>query len=137
MLFHNDLENTTEALPQILTALRDEGYEFVPVSELIFPEDYCIDSDGTQKAIVQSSLPTEGELAEALALHSDELSAMGISPEQAAQAVSALSDGGALPDGLPDEVSEVIAQISRELSPTETVPTTEAPDTAPQTPSGK
>lgn len=113
VLFHNDLENTTEALPQILSELSAQGYEFVPVSELIFPEEYYIDADGTQKAIVQSSLPTEQEITEALAQYSDELSAAGISEEQAAQAVSALAKGGedALPAGLPDEAREVIAGV--------------------------
>lgn len=113
VLFHNDLANTTEALPQILTELKSQGYEFVPVSELIFTEEYYIDADGTQKAIVQSSLPTEEELTEALALYSDELSAAGISEEQAAQAVSALSKGGAdaLPAELPDEAREVLASV--------------------------
>ena len=113
VLFHNDLENTTEALPQILTELKSQGYEFVPVSELIFPDEYYIDADGTQKAIVQSSLPTGEELTEALALYSDELSAAGISEEQAAQAVSALSKGGAeaLPAELPEEAREVIANV--------------------------
>ena len=113
VLFHNDLENTTEALPQILTELKSQGYEFVPVSELIFPDEYYIDADGTQKAVVQSSLPTGEELTEALALYSDELSAAGISEEQAAQAVSALSKGGAeaLPAELPEEAREVIANV--------------------------
>lgn len=113
VLFHNDLENTTEALPQILTELKSQGYEFVPVSELIFPDEYYIDADGTQKAVVQSSLPTEEELTEALALYSDELSAAGISEEQAAQAVSALSKGGeeALPAEIPEEAREVIASV--------------------------
>ena len=46
LLFHNDLENTTEALPDILTQLRDKGYEFVTVSNLIFWEDYTIDPNG-------------------------------------------------------------------------------------------
>lgn len=38
VLFHNDLENTTEAIPQILEQLSQKGYEFVPVSELIYTE---------------------------------------------------------------------------------------------------
>lgn len=35
LLFHNDLENTTEALPEILSDLRSQGYTFVTVKKLI------------------------------------------------------------------------------------------------------
>ena len=48
LLFHNDLENTTLALPEILTELLQQGYEFVAVEDMIYYEDYYIDSDGKQ-----------------------------------------------------------------------------------------
>ena len=48
LLFHNDLENTTEALPQILTELLQSGFEFVTVEDMIYYEDYYIDSTGKQ-----------------------------------------------------------------------------------------
>lgn len=48
LLFHNDLANTTEALPQLLTDLKQKGFSFVPVSELIYTKDYHIDSTGKQ-----------------------------------------------------------------------------------------
>lgn len=48
LLFHNDLENTTEALPQILTELLQKGFEFVAVEDMIYTEDYYIDNTGRQ-----------------------------------------------------------------------------------------
>lgn len=33
MLFHSGAKNTPEALPQIIQAIKDQGYSFVPVSE--------------------------------------------------------------------------------------------------------
>ncbi len=48
LLFHNDLENTTEALPEILTELLQQGFEFVAVEDMIYLEDYYIDSNGKQ-----------------------------------------------------------------------------------------
>ena len=48
LLFHNDLENTTEALPQILTELLQKGMEFVKVEDMIYFEDYYIDNAGKQ-----------------------------------------------------------------------------------------
>lgn len=48
LLFHNDLENTTEALPQILTELLQKGFEFVAVEDMIYTEDYYIDNTGKQ-----------------------------------------------------------------------------------------
>ncbi len=48
LLFHNDLENTTEALPEILTELLQCGFEFAAVEDMIYYEDYYIDNTGKQ-----------------------------------------------------------------------------------------
>ncbi len=48
ILFHNDAEHTPEALPTILKCLKDEGYEFVFINDLIYKENYEIKHDGTQ-----------------------------------------------------------------------------------------
>lgn len=48
VLFHNGAENTPEALPLILEKLQSDGYEIVPVSELILTENYTIDGTGKQ-----------------------------------------------------------------------------------------
>lgn len=48
LLFHNDLENTTRALPKVLEKLTAEGFELVTVSELIYEDNYKINTDGQQ-----------------------------------------------------------------------------------------
>ena len=48
VLFHNDADNTPAALPTILKCLKDEGYEFVFISDLIYKDNYEIIHDGTQ-----------------------------------------------------------------------------------------
>lgn len=48
LLFHNDLANTTQALPDLLTALTKKGYTFEKVSDLIYHDDYYLDSTGKQ-----------------------------------------------------------------------------------------
>ncbi len=48
VLFHNDADYTPEALPTILKCLKDEGYEFVFIEDLILKENYEIKHDGTQ-----------------------------------------------------------------------------------------
>ena len=48
ILFHNDIKNTPDALDRILTDLEKKGYSFVTVSELIYDDDYKIDSAGKQ-----------------------------------------------------------------------------------------
>ncbi len=48
LLFHNDLENTTKALPEIIKKLKSDGFELVSVSELIYEKNYEIKPDGTQ-----------------------------------------------------------------------------------------
>ncbi len=48
VLFHNDADHTPEALPTILKTLKDEGYEFVFIEDLILKENYQIDHSGKQ-----------------------------------------------------------------------------------------
>lgn len=50
ILCHNNGLHTAEALPIILDTLKNKGYEFVPVGELIYKENYTIDANGRQHA---------------------------------------------------------------------------------------
>ena len=49
VLFHNAAEHTPEALAGIIESLQAEGYEFVPISELLLEGETVIYPDGTQK----------------------------------------------------------------------------------------
>lgn len=46
VLFHNAALHTPEALPTIIETLLQEGYTFVPISEIILPQPYTIDHTG-------------------------------------------------------------------------------------------
>ena len=52
VLFHNAAKHTPEALPTILESLLQQGYTFVPISQLILPgecgTDYTLDHTGRQ-----------------------------------------------------------------------------------------
>jgi len=48
VLFHNAALNTPESLPIIIEALIQDGYQFVPISELIYECEYRIDHTGKQ-----------------------------------------------------------------------------------------
>ena len=52
VLFHNAALHTPEALPSILEYLLQEGYDIVPINQLILPgtcgTDYTIDHTGRQ-----------------------------------------------------------------------------------------
>lgn len=49
ILFHNDTKHTAEVLPEVITHLQGEGYQLVPVSDLLIKGDWYIDSNGIQK----------------------------------------------------------------------------------------
>ncbi|MBQ7875244.1 MAG: polysaccharide deacetylase family protein [Oscillospiraceae bacterium] len=51
ILFHSGKANTLEALPRILEILKNSGYQFVGVSELIYTENYTIDHTGRQHSL--------------------------------------------------------------------------------------
>ena len=48
VLFHNAAKHTPEALPGILECLLQEGYTFVPISQIILEGNYTIDHTGRQ-----------------------------------------------------------------------------------------
>ena len=43
VLFHNAALHTPEALPGIIETLLQQGYTFVPISEIILPGEYGVD----------------------------------------------------------------------------------------------
>ena len=49
ILCHNNGLHTAEALPLIFSTLQNKGYEFLPIGELIYRENYTIDSSGRQR----------------------------------------------------------------------------------------
>lgn len=57
LLFHNDLKNTEEALPELLTRLKQKGFSSVKVSDLVYYDSYHIDSKGMQIYDVTALLP--------------------------------------------------------------------------------
>ncbi|WP_066504433.1 polysaccharide deacetylase family sporulation protein PdaB [Abyssisolibacter fermentans] len=48
VLFHNNSKYVSEFLPLVIQKLQEQGYEIVPVSELIHKGDFRIDSTGKQ-----------------------------------------------------------------------------------------
>jgi peptidoglycan/xylan/chitin deacetylase (PgdA/CDA1 family) len=43
VLFHNNGKHTAEALEPIINELKRQGYEIVPISQLLIKGDYYID----------------------------------------------------------------------------------------------
>lgn len=115
LLFHNDLENTTAALPEILSELRSQGYSFVTVSELIYRDNYTIDSTGRQIPVSPGAIDfSEENIQQVMAQYSDVIAAAGITDQQLALAVSAIRNGNidALPAELQPLAMEVLARLS-------------------------
>ena len=48
ILMHNDTEYTAKGLQEIINCINEEGYEIVPLSELIYFEGYTINHEGRQ-----------------------------------------------------------------------------------------
>lgn len=115
LLFHNDLENTTEALPEILSELKAQGYKFVTVSDLILKDNYTIDSNGTQKPSADAAVKiTDEMLDEVMTKYADVIAALGLSEKQIAEAREALKSGNisSLPKELQPFAQEVMASVS-------------------------
>lgn len=48
VLFHNNAKYILDALPTILTELQKRGYQIVSIGQLIYTENYYVDSQGVQ-----------------------------------------------------------------------------------------
>lgn len=48
ILFHNDAKYTPKILDKIIKGLKEKNYELVPISELIYKENYKINHEGRQ-----------------------------------------------------------------------------------------
>lgn len=50
VLFHNNAKYILEYLPIVIERLQEEGYEIVPISDLIYKEDFYMDNTGRQRS---------------------------------------------------------------------------------------
>lgn len=48
VLMHNDGKNTLEALPIMISGLKNKGYQFVMIGDMIYKDNYTIDITGKQ-----------------------------------------------------------------------------------------
>ena len=48
ILMHNDTKHTAKGLQQIIDTIHNEGYEIVPLDELIYEDNYEINHEGRQ-----------------------------------------------------------------------------------------
>ncbi|MBR1867990.1 MAG: polysaccharide deacetylase family protein [Clostridia bacterium] len=55
ILCHNNGLHTAESLPLIFTALKEKGFEFRPIGQLIYKDNYEILPDGTQRKVTDNS----------------------------------------------------------------------------------
>ena len=51
ILTHNGTKHTANSLDMLIKNIKKKGLEIVPVSQLIYSDNYTIDSNGTQKQI--------------------------------------------------------------------------------------
>lgn len=59
VLFHNAAKNTPAALPRILETLTNDGYKIVPISELIYRENFTVDHAGKQIPSITQTEPQQ------------------------------------------------------------------------------
>ena len=55
ILMHNGAKYTKDALPAVIEGLQDKGYEIVPISQLIYTENYEMDTEGRQHSLTAPS----------------------------------------------------------------------------------
>ncbi|MCH5323817.1 MAG: polysaccharide deacetylase family protein [Eubacterium sp.] len=144
LLFHNDLENTTEALPKVLESLISQGFEPVRVSDLVYADNYTIDGTGKQiqlsesiSTVVYSDDPDVNAAFEALAAGMtrediDMIAAQGMSAEIAQRAETLLTQEqiDAIATLQFDELTELFAKLSAAVYARDGLSEDQVPDIA-------
>ncbi len=59
ILMHNGAANTPEALPMVIEAIKEQGYEIVPISELLPQGDYTTDANGAMRPATGETQPAD------------------------------------------------------------------------------
>ena len=49
VLFHNNSDHVLDALPLVLEALKNKGFKFVALSQMVLTDNYTVDSQGVQR----------------------------------------------------------------------------------------
>lgn len=49
VLFHNNSDHVLDALPIVLEALKNKGFKFVALSQMVLTDNYTVDSQGVQR----------------------------------------------------------------------------------------
>jgi hypothetical protein len=62
ILFHNAAKHTPEALPGIIESLQKQGYSIVPISQLIYKDNYTMDVAGMQHSNAASTAWMPGNI---------------------------------------------------------------------------
>lgn len=61
---HNGAKYTAEALPKVIEGLQEKGYEIVPISKLIYKDNYHMELDGKQVCDKKSDDKNESSTSE-------------------------------------------------------------------------
>ena len=56
---HNGAKYTAKALPKLIDSLKEKGFEFVKMSELIYTKNYEMDTEGRQHSLNNTAAPKQ------------------------------------------------------------------------------
>ena len=59
ILCHNGAKYTAKALPKLIDSLKEKGFEFVKMSELIYTKNYEMDTEGRQHSLNNTAAPKQ------------------------------------------------------------------------------
>jgi len=93
VLLHNGAKNTPEALPMIIEMIKGEGYEIVPISQILLKGSYTTDHEGRMHSSGQTATSAASSASPSSAASSKAASAL--SPETAAGAQASITPTGA------------------------------------------
>lgn len=108
ILLHNGAKNTPEALPQIIEMIKGEGYEIVPITQILLKGAYTTDHEGRMHAAAQQSQPSSS---------SPSSSSSGSASSAVASALSSKAETGTQASSLPDAAYSGVPEGSGEGSP--------------------
>ena len=102
ILCHNGADYTKDALDQMITGLKEAGYELVPLSQLIYTENYEMDHEGRQHLKQSTENPDKTEFPQRVT-STEENDAIGEEKTTEESKTSSLTIETSLPTESPTE----------------------------------
>lgn len=113
ILMHNGAKNTPEALPQVIEYIQSQGYEIVPISQLLPPGKYTTDNNGMMIPQTDNAVKTAAAITSSSEMMSSApVSSYTVSSDTSTASSAASSMTSSMTSSMPSSMPSVSSELN-------------------------